>query len=73
MDENNRPDFGHWLRRLAQMPIYSFEVIIAKCLKSAQFQSYENPWWEFEEIVAVVQPTLSIYTDFTMMVKSGWK
>ena len=36
------------------MPIYSFEKINKKCLKSAQIQSYENPWWEFEENVAVV-------------------
>ena len=54
------------------MPIYSFEEIIGKCLKSAQIQSYENPWWEFKVIVAVVQPTLSISTDFTRMAKSGW-
>ena len=55
------------------MLIYSFEEIIGKCLKSAQIQSYGNPWWEFEVIVAVVQPTLSFSTDFTRMAKSGWK
>ena len=55
------------------MPIYSFEEIIGKCLKSAQIQSFENPWCEFEEIVAVVQPTLSISIDFTRMAKSGGK
>ena len=55
------------------MPIYFFEEIIGQCLKSAQIQSYENPCWEFEVIVAVVQPTFSISTDFTRMIKSGWK
>ena len=55
------------------MPIYSFEKNVGKCLKSAQIKSYENPWWEFKVIVAVVQPTLSISTDFTSMAKSGWK
>ena len=55
------------------MPIYSFEEIIGKCLKSTQIKSYENLWLEFKVIVAVVQPTLSISTDFTRMAKSGWK
>ena len=55
------------------MPIYSFEKNVGKCLKSAQIKSYENPWWEFEEIVAVVQPTFSISTDFKRMAKNGWK
>ena len=55
------------------MPIYFFDEIIRKYLKSAQIQSYENPWWEFEVIVAVVQPTFSISSDFTRMIKSGWK
>ena len=55
------------------MPIYSFKELIGKGLKSAQIQSYENPWWEFEVIVAVVQPIFSISIYFTKVAKSGWK
>ena len=53
------------------MLIYSFEEIIGKCLKSAQIQSYDNLWWKFEVIIAVVQPTFSILNNFTSMAKSG--
>ena len=60
-------DYADW-RKCPSIP---FDEIIRKCLKSAQIQSYENPCWEFEVIVAVVQPTFSISTDFTRMIKSG--
>ena len=53
------------------MPIYSYGEFIKKGLKSAQIQSYDNPWWEFEVIVAVVQPIFSISTNFTKVAKSG--
>ena len=51
------------------MPIYFFKELIGKGLKSVKIHSYENPWWEFEVIVAVVQPIFSIVNHLTKIAK----